>query len=63
MQMSIQEILTYLIIASSAGYSLFSFFKIVWPAGKKNAGTCSGQCGGCNAVKFRDELKLLQRKN
>ncbi|HPT13629.1 MAG TPA: FeoB-associated Cys-rich membrane protein [Bacteroidales bacterium] len=61
--MSLQEILTYLIVATAAAYSLFSFYRIMKPAGKKGISSCGGQCSGCDAVSFRDELKALNRKS
>lgn len=61
--MSFQETLTYLIVAIACGYSLFSFYRIIKPAGKKDMSSCGGQCGSCDAVRFRDEIKALNRKS
>ncbi len=61
--MNLQEIFTYLIVATAIAYALFSLFRIVKPGVKKEMSSCGGQCGGCDAVKFRDELKALNRKS
>lgn len=61
--MNIQSIITYLIIAAALGYSLFSLYQVVIrPAVKKENGSCKGQCGGCDAMNFRDEIKALTGK-
>jgi len=46
----IQDIFTYTFIAASAGYVLFSTYRIVFPVKKHNALHCAG-CAGCCAKK------------
>ena len=61
--MNVQSIITNLIIAAALGYSLFSLYQVVVrPAEKKENGSCKGQCSGCDALSFRDEIKALTGK-
>jgi len=47
----IQNIITYLLIAVSAGYVLFSLYRIVFPLKKNNTQHCAG-CAGCHLKKM-----------
>jgi hypothetical protein len=49
----VQDIFTYIIIAASFGYALFSLCKMVFPLKKNNAVHCAG-CAGCQLKTSRD---------
>lgn len=55
--MNFQNTLTFIIIAMAAGYTLYSLYRVLLPATKKSSVSCGSQCSGCDAVKFRNELK------
>jgi hypothetical protein len=59
--MNFQELITYLILATAVSYSIIALFKVIFPARKAGSdSSCGGQCGGCEAIKFRDELKAMK---
>jgi hypothetical protein len=59
--MNFQALISYLILATAVGYSIVALFKVIFPARKAGSdSSCVGQCGGCDAVKFRDELKGMR---
>lgn len=60
----IQEILTYLIITFTAGYSVYSFIRFLLPNKNKKKSTCSGNCGSCSVKnKMTAELKISEYIN
>jgi hypothetical protein len=46
----IQDIITYTLIATASGYTLYNIFRMVIPVKKTNASYCAG-CAGCNITK------------
>lgn len=60
----IQEIITYIIIAFAASYSLYSFIRLVIPSKNKSKLICSGNCGSCSVKnKISEELKFSEYIN
>ncbi|MDQ2177218.1 FeoB-associated Cys-rich membrane protein [Marinifilum sp. D714] len=49
--MSIQLVLTYLIIIYAVGYTFYHLFQLIK---KQKESACGGGCSGCN---FKNELK------
>jgi len=47
-----QEIITYLIIAWAAGYTIYQFVKITFLTRNKNTG-CTGCNGGCGIKELK----------
>jgi hypothetical protein len=43
----IQDLLTYLLIASATAYILFSLYRMIYPSKKNQAMGCPGCSGGC----------------
>jgi hypothetical protein len=43
----IQDLLTYLLIASATAYILFSLYRMIYPSKKSQAMGCPGCAGGC----------------
>lgn len=43
----IQDLLTYLLIASATAYILFSLYRMIFPSKKSRSMGCPG-CSGCN---------------
>jgi hypothetical protein len=43
----IQDLLTYLLIASATAYILFSLYRMIYPSKKSQSMSCPG-CSGCN---------------
>ncbi len=43
----IQDLLTYLLIASATAYILFRLYRMIYPSDKGRAGGCAG-CSGCS---------------
>lgn len=57
----IQEILTYIAVLAAFAYTIYSFWKILFPSEGKTA--CSGGCSsGCEAKSFlKDAVKKQSR--
>ncbi len=58
----LQEILTYLIVASAFLYAGYSFYVIVMPSKKKKQTSCSGGCAGCSMKSAHEKNKLVSVK-
>ncbi len=53
----IQDVLTYMLIASATGYILFSLYRMIVPSKKLQSMGCPG-CSGCDAKTDAFEAKL-----
>lgn len=57
----IQEIATYIVIASASLYTIYSFIRMVLPSKKHNhKSMCNSSCSGCS---LRKELKIKPNIN
>lgn len=61
--MEYQTIITYLILAASAGYTLFALYRSLIKKGKSITGnSCNSLCSNCDAGRFREEIKALSKE-
>jgi hypothetical protein len=62
----IQDLLTYLLIASATAYMLFSLYRMIYPSKKGQAVGCAG-CSGCShditQVKNKAIVKILRSRS
>jgi len=50
----IQDLLTYLLIASATAYILFSLYRMIFPSKKSRSMGCPGCAGGCSSNNNRN---------
>ena len=56
----IQDLLTYLLIASATAYILFSLYRMIYPSKKGQALGCPGCAGGCSPSNSNNNMKTLE---
>lgn len=49
----IQDIITYVIIAASAGYVIYNIYTMIFPSKKNPAQSPCGGCAGCQVKNFK----------
>ncbi len=62
MNLIIQHLITYVLVAIAFGYTAVHLFQILFPKRKNTPACGTTHCAGCDAVELRKSLYSLKKK-